>query len=127
MVVEGPLDDLPELRDAEEHVLVLKDLSLSDGRPAPYEPTDWMNGKEGDLLLINGMPVNGARQPVLAAERGTLRLRLINASTARYYHLALEEHPLHLIGTGTGFLDRPVALHRLLPAPGAPPGETVTY
>jgi len=117
LVVEGPLDDMPELREAEEHVLVLKDLALADGGPAPYEPGDWMNGKEGDLLLVNG-----AREPVLAAGRGTLRLRLVNASTARYYHLALngeqQFETLHLIGTGTGFVERPVAVDRLLLAPG---------
>jgi FtsP/CotA-like multicopper oxidase with cupredoxin domain len=117
LVVEGPLDDMPELREAEEHVLVLKDLALVDGGPAPYEPADWMNGKEGDLVLVNGV-----REPVLAAGRGTLRLRLVNASTARYYHLALDGgqrfETLHLIGTGTGFVERPVAVDRFVLAPG---------
>ena len=113
IVVDGLVDQIPELQGAEDHVLLLKDLTLADGEPEPYGPMDWMNGKEGDLLLVNGV-----RQPVLRAEKGTLRLRLVNAGTARYYHLTLEGHPLHLIATDAGLIERPVPLERLLLAPG---------
>jgi FtsP/CotA-like multicopper oxidase with cupredoxin domain len=113
IVIEGPLDSLARLRRAEEYVLVLKDLTLVDGAPAAHLPVDWFAGKEGELLLVNG-----ALQPVLAPRRGTLRLRLLNASNARYYRLHLEGHPLYLIATDGGFLAAPVGVDELLLAPG---------
>lgn len=113
LIVDGPLDAMPELAGAEEHLLVLKDLALAGGQVAPFTMMDWMNGKEGDLLTVNG-----AVQPVLQAQKATLRLRVLNASNARYYRLALDNHPLYLIATDGGFLERPVELGELLLAPG---------
>lgn len=113
IVVEGPVDAIPELREAEEHVLVLKDFAFSGSRIAPFTPMDWMNGKEGSLLTVNA-----AIRPTLRAQRGTLRLRILNASNARYYRLALENHPLYLIATDGGFIEKPVELPELLLAPG---------
>lgn len=113
IVVEGPVDAIPELREAEEHVLVLKDFAFSGSRIAPFTPMDWMNGKEGDLLTVNAVI-----RPTLRAQRGTLRLRILNASNARYYRLALENHPLYLIATDGGFVEKPVELRELLLAPG---------
>ncbi len=113
MIVSGPLDAMPELRDAEEQVLVLKDLALVDGKPKEHDMMDWMNGQEGSLMLVNG-----AFKPTLRAAKATLRLRIINASNARYYNLKLESHPFYLIATDGGFIEKPVALESLLLAPG---------
>lgn len=113
LVVEGPLDALPELRAAEEHLIVLKDLELLGGKVAPHTPMDWMNGKEGSLVLANG-----ALRPTLRPGKGLLRLRLLNASNARYYRLALEGHELVLIATDGGFLTKPVETEEILLAPG---------
>jgi FtsP/CotA-like multicopper oxidase with cupredoxin domain len=111
IVVEGPSDEL--FAEAEEHLLVLKDLSLQGGRGAEHEDEDWMNGKEGELVLVNGQ-----RQPALRPERRLLRLRLLNASNARYYRMALEEHPLYLLATDGGLIEKPLELSELLLAPG---------
>ncbi len=114
IVVEGPLDTLPELKEAEEHLLVLKDwLFTAEGLTPPWTHMDWMNGREGDLVTVNG-----AIRPTLRARKATLRLRFLNASNARYYRLALEKHPLYLIATDGGFLERPVEIPELLLAPG---------
>lgn len=113
LVAESPLDGIPELREAEEHFLVLKDLELAGGRPAPHSPMDWINGKEGSLVLVNG-----ASRPTLRAGKATLRLRLLNASNARYFLLKLEGHPLYLIASDGGFLEEPYELSELLLAPG---------
>ena len=113
IVVESPLDAIPELREAEEHLLVLKDLALQGGGPAPHTPMDWMNGKEGDLVLVNG-----ALRPTLFARKATLRLRLLNASNARYYRLALQDHPFYLIAGDGGFVEEPLEVPELLLAPG---------
>ena len=113
IVVEGIPDTMPELREAEERVIVLRDLELVNGQPSEHTMMDWMNGKEGNLLLVNG-----AIKPRLNAKKPTLRLRLVNASNARYYRLKLEGHPLYLIATDGGFIEKPVRLEELLLAPG---------
>ena len=113
IVVESPLDAMPELAAADDRVVVLKDIALVGGRPTPHRPTDWVKGKEGDLVLVNGMV-----HPTLEAKAGTVRLRLINASNARYFRLGLEGgRPLHLIATDGHFLERPVALQEVLLSP----------
>lgn len=113
IIIGGPDRYVSALRRAESHLVVLKDLSLAGDSPAPHSMFDWMNGKEGDLVLVNG-----ALQPTLSPARGPLRLRLLNASNARYYRLHVEEHPLHLIATDGGLLESPVVLDELLLAPG---------
>jgi FtsP/CotA-like multicopper oxidase with cupredoxin domain len=113
IVVEGVHETLPELREAEERIIVLRDLELVNGLPAQHTMMDWMNGKEGNLLLVNG-----AIKPILNAQKSTLRLRLLNASNARYYRLKLEGHPMHLIATDGGLIEKPVMLEELLLAPG---------
>ena len=113
IIVEGEADAIPELREAHEQLIVLRDLGLANGSPEPHTTMDWLNGKEGAILTVNG-----AVKPTLVASKPTLRLRLVNASNARTYRLALEAHPLHLIATDGGLLEKPVTLEELLLAPG---------
>ncbi|WP_299425348.1 multicopper oxidase family protein [uncultured Meiothermus sp.] len=113
LIVEGPPDSMPELAEAEEQLLVLKDWAFAGGGVAPFTMMDWMNGKEGNLVTVNA-----AQRPTLRAQKATQRLRVVNASNARYYRLALEGHPLYLIGTDGGFVEKPVELTELLLAPG---------
>ncbi len=113
IIVEGPIDRRLRLRRAEEVLLVLKDISLAGGGVAAHTSFDWMNGKEGNLLLVNG-----ALQPAILPSHSLIRFRLLNASNARYYRLSLEQHAMHLIATDGGFLQRPEAVDELLLAPG---------
>lgn len=112
IIIEGPFDT-SILADAEEHVLVLKDLSVRAGQVEAHSPFDWLNGKEGDLVLVDG-----AWRPRLVPTRPLIRLRLVNASNARYYQLLLEGHFLYQIATDGGLLARPVRRRTLLLAPG---------
>lgn len=113
IVIENPLDKIPELQAAEEHLLIFKDFTISNGRvEADHSLLDWF-GKYGNLPLVNG-----AYQPRLIAQKATLRLRLLNASNARPYLLKLEDHPLNLIATDDGFIEKPIVLEQLLLAPG---------
>ena len=115
LVVDGPLEGMPELAAADERIVLLRDLALDEqGRPAPHRVMDWHEGKQGDLVLANG-----AVQPVLRARAGTVRLRLINASNARYFRLALAPgEPLHLIATDGHYLEAPVAVPEVVLVPG---------
>lgn len=111
LVVE---DESDVLADYETHILILKDISLNGSEPAPYTTSDYRNGKEGDIVMVNGQ-VN----PVLPIQPGQVqRWRILNASTARFYKLKLENHVLHLVGTDGNLLDQPYPLNEILLTPG---------
>ena len=113
IVVRGPLDAMPELAAADERVVVLRDIAIDGDRPTAHRPHDWLDGKEGGLVLVNGLI-----QPRLQVRSGILRLRLINTSNARYFRLGLtDRRPFHLIATDGHFLERPVAVEQLLLSP----------
>jgi FtsP/CotA-like multicopper oxidase with cupredoxin domain len=56
LIVRGELDDIPEMRDADEEFLVLKDFGLdANGDLLTPDPSPQiMQGREGDLVLVNG-------------------------------------------------------------------------
>lgn len=112
LVTEDPTD---ALAGYETHIMILKDISLSAGRPEPHTMMmDYMHGKEGSIVTVNGL-VN----PVLQARPGQVqRWRVLNASNARFYKLSLQGHDIHLIGTDGGLLDHPYAMPYLLLSPG---------
>jgi FtsP/CotA-like multicopper oxidase with cupredoxin domain len=113
LLIRTPIDALPELADADERVIVLRDLTLENGVPSRHGLRDWNAGRTGDLILANG-----AVRPVLEAQSGLLWLRLINAANARYLLLALADgRPFHLIATDGRFLEQPMAHTDLLLAP----------
>jgi FtsP/CotA-like multicopper oxidase with cupredoxin domain len=115
LLVEHPIDSQSELSQAEEHVIVLKDLTLENCAAAPHRPRDWVFGKEGELLLVNGQ-----LRPQLHASRSLVRLRIVNASNARYWNLALDGgEPLHLIALDGRFLESRVEVAELLLVPAA--------
>lgn len=96
--------------------LVISDLRLDAAyRIAPNVGLDYVFGREGDVLLVNG-----GRRPVLTTAPGAAhRLRLFNATNARYLRLAFDGTPMTLIGSDGGLLAAPVAnLPDLLLAPG---------
>jgi FtsP/CotA-like multicopper oxidase with cupredoxin domain len=113
LVVEDDSDAV--LSGYETHVLVLKDLTVSGGKPAAYSGSmDYMQGKEGGTIMVNGQ-VN----PVLAMRPGQVqRWRILNASTARFYKLSLAGHTLQAVGTDGGLLDKCYPQSSMLLAPG---------
>lgn len=107
-------DEVDVLSGFETHIISLSDISLVGTNPAPYTPEDYMNGKEGDIVMVNGQ-VN----PVLPIRPGQVqRWRVVNSSTARFYKLSLEKHTMYLVGSDGGLLDKPCSLSEILLAPG---------
>jgi FtsP/CotA-like multicopper oxidase with cupredoxin domain len=105
LIVRGELDDIPEIRDADEEFLVLKDFGLDANLDLlmPDPTPQIMQGREGNLVLVNGELNPTFRIP----KDGLLRLRFLNASVARYYRLQLEDHPMYLIVTDGGPIAEP--------------------
>ena len=72
---------------------------------APQSMSEQMNGRSGNVVLVNGQYL-----PVLDAKNGeTLRLRLFNASNARFLRLSFSETDMVQIGTDGGLLTSPLA------------------
>lgn len=114
-VIRGEIDAIPEVAAADEHILLLQDFELNQ-RGLVIEPSmgELMRGREGSVVAVGGEV-----DPVIPILRdGLLRLRLINASSSRFYRLRLEEHPLHLIGVDGGALGSVRTLDEILFVPG---------
>jgi FtsP/CotA-like multicopper oxidase with cupredoxin domain len=111
LVVE---DEADVLSGFETHVISLKDISLVGSKVEPYTFEDYINGKEGNTVMVNGQ-VN----PVLPINPGQVqRWMIINASTARFYKLSLDKHTMYLVGTDGGLLDKSYPLSEILLSPG---------
>jgi FtsP/CotA-like multicopper oxidase with cupredoxin domain len=111
LVVE---DETNVLSSFETHIISLKDISLTGSNVEPYTLEDYKNGKEGNIVMVNGQ-VN----PVLPIKPGQVqRWRIVNASTARFYKLRLDDHTIYLVGTDGGLLDKPYPLSEILLCPG---------
>ncbi len=105
------------LRGVPERLLILTDNRFRpDGSidlPDPDSPAgrvDAENGREGDVLFVNGQIL-----PALTMRRGELqRWRVLNASAARVYRLALPGREVHQVGTDGGLFERPVVVDEVL-------------
>jgi len=107
------VDEDKTLADYETHLLIVRDLGLNGTEPEQFTMMDYMMGKEGDMVTVNGL-VN----PVLSIRPGQVqRWRILNISNARFYKLSLENHQFHVVGTDAGLLDKPYPMSSILLAP----------
>ena len=73
---------------------------------------DRENGREGDIVFVNG-----AVMPTIRIRAGEVqRWRVINASAARVYRLALPGHKLLHVGSDGGLFERAVEVDEILVA-----------
>jgi FtsP/CotA-like multicopper oxidase with cupredoxin domain len=114
-VIRGKLDEIPEIKSAREEFIVLQDFSLdNNGRIANAQMMSLIRGREGDLMTVNG-EIN----PQISINSGEwLRLRILNASSSRFYNLSLEDNPFYLIATDGGAISFPLEMRKLLLTPG---------
>ena len=106
--------DEPQVDD--ERILVLDDVRLKpDGTLSEYlDDTSKMLGREGNTLLVNGVP--NATIPVRAG--ATTRFRIVNVANGRFFNLRLPGHVWRVIGTDGGLLPKPYDSEKLLVIPG---------
>jgi FtsP/CotA-like multicopper oxidase with cupredoxin domain len=105
-------DDVPVAR---ERVVMIGDTSLTaSGEVRRVGARERMLGREGDLLLVNGVLA-----PVLTARPGEReRWRVVNACTSRYLRLAVPGQRLQLLGMDGGHEPGPSPVEEVLLAPG---------
>jgi FtsP/CotA-like multicopper oxidase with cupredoxin domain len=114
VVVRAPDDPIAHLP---EKLLILADNRLlEDGSlDVPAARThgwrvDRENGREGDLLFVNG-----EIRPTIPIRAGEVqRWRIINASAARMYRLAIPGHTFVQVGTDGGLFEHPVERREIL-------------
>ncbi|HEY6109692.1 MAG TPA: multicopper oxidase family protein [Gemmatimonadales bacterium] len=104
-------DDPLVAKGTPEKLLILSDnrfdaagqVAFPDPRSIAAE-IDLENGREGDVLFVNGQVA-----PTVPIGRGTVqRWRIVNASAARVYRLALPGRSLIKVGTDGGLFGHPV-------------------
>ncbi len=79
----------------------------------PGVEDDYMDGVLGDTILVNGAP-----WPVMEVSNTRYRFRILNASNARRYELALDPEPgdstsFVQVGSDGGLLGAPIDHHRI--------------
>jgi FtsP/CotA-like multicopper oxidase with cupredoxin domain len=107
---------LPSVYGVDDLSLVLQDRRFDTRDRMAYDLSmmDVMHGFAGNVMVVNGQ-INA----VAAVPKGVTRLRLVNGSNARIYTLFLSDNrPMHLVATDGGYLERPIALEKLLLSPG---------
>jgi FtsP/CotA-like multicopper oxidase with cupredoxin domain len=111
----GPDERLPHDYGVDDVPVIVQDRAFDDeGRVEGREGPLTLTGRLGDELLVNG-----TWDPHLEVTTERVRLRLLNASTARSYAFALSDgRPLTLVGTDGGLLGSPVEVDRLPLSPG---------
>ena len=84
-IIRGQLDAIPEIKAAKEEFLILQDFSLdNNGNLLPSNQMPLMMGREGNVITVNGQINPSFTLP----KNGLLRLRILNASTSRFYNLS---------------------------------------
>jgi bilirubin oxidase len=109
---DGTNPELPHRYGIDDIPVILQDRSF-DARGRFTLRGRAITGLLGDKILVNG-----TYNPHLPVSTRRVRLRILNASTARIYHLAfVDNREFALIATDTGFLPSPQPMSRLLLSP----------
>jgi FtsP/CotA-like multicopper oxidase with cupredoxin domain len=109
---DGSNPELPRTYGIDDIPIILQDRSF-DSRGRFLLRDRAVTGLLGDTILVNG-----TYNPHLPITTRLVRLRILNASTARIYHLAFaNEREFAVIATDCGFLPVPRQTRRLLLSP----------
>jgi FtsP/CotA-like multicopper oxidase with cupredoxin domain len=117
IIVRAPDDPLP--KEIQERLLILADQRFRpDGSIDLAEPrsiqgrVDAENGREGDVLYVSGQVM-----PTISIRPGEVqRWRIINASAARVYRLAIPGQRFLHVGSDGGLFEKPVEVRELVVA-----------
>ncbi|QYG93725.1 multicopper oxidase domain-containing protein [Iamia sp. SCSIO 61187] len=108
-------DELPHEYGVDDIPVIVQDRSFAgDGTFEEGSGFLTQTGRLGDELLVNG-----TWDPHLDVTTERVRLRVLNASTARVYDFGFsDDRPFQLVATDGGLLEAPVDLDRIRLSPG---------
>jgi spore coat protein A len=110
-IIDDPADPQTLPKGAFDVPLMIADRTFDAKNQIPYRFD--RNGVAGDVTLVNGLP-----QPYFGVGDRKYRLRILNASNARAYDLALSDGSAFVqVGTESGLLPAPVRRTRIHIAP----------
>ncbi|MEU8524945.1 MULTISPECIES: multicopper oxidase family protein [Streptomyces] len=109
IVVEGDVDDVPQIRAAADVVVCISELKIKDGRVPAFTSGRWVAG------IPSTFTVNGAVNPTLTLRPGEVqRWRLVAATAFTALRLTITgdrgDLPMHQIAQDGVTFARPVAL-----------------
>uniref|UniRef100_K3XTE1 Plastocyanin-like domain-containing protein n=1 Tax=Setaria italica TaxID=4555 RepID=K3XTE1_SETIT len=88
-------------------------LYMNSTGAAPLVHPQWQPEYFGEVVTVNGKA-----WPFLAVHRRRYRLRILNASNARYFNVSLSDGtPFHVVGSDASYLTAPVTVPSLLISP----------
>ena len=104
---------LPASYGVDDIPVIIQDRDFTEGGQLDFaiDPGD-------DGNLYSTLTVNGTINPYVEVPEGLVRLRLLNGSQARIYHLSIEGAEMVKIASDGGYLASPVVLHQTILAPG---------
>jgi len=113
---DAPDPGLPNTYGVDDIAMVIQDRAFEPDGALLYSKRrhDQMHGFRAGTILVNG-----AIRPTASVPAGLVRLRLLNGSNARIYHLRFaDDRTFHQVASDAGLLPKPVVLTsvRLAPA-----------
>lgn len=111
--------------DVERYFAVDDILLSADGQVTPRDedPAHYMS-EDGRMMMTftsmmgrhgNRLLLNGKANPIINVQPGSLeRWRIANVANARFFNMAIEEHPFRLIGVDGGLIPNPHELEEVI-------------
>lgn len=110
-VIKAKKDALSHLKERD---LMISDLRLDENAQIPNNNlNDWLNGREGEFVLINGQ-----FKPKIKLATNE-RIRIYNATAARYLNLRIQEAKFILVGTDGGLIEKAIYKEELFLSPAS--------
>ena len=104
---------LPTTYGVDDIPLIIQDRDFTEDGQLDFAIDPGDNGN-----LYATLTVNGTINPYVEVPEGLVRLRLLNGSQARIYHLGVDGTQMVMIASDGGYLASPVAIEQLVLAPG---------
>lgn len=107
--------DLPSEYGVDDFPVIIQDKDFNRDGSFQYlsDFRDKLMGMKGETILVNGV-IN----PVLKVTKSLIKLRLLNGSNARAYHLNFDDGRMfHIIASDGGLLEKPEMAHFIKLAP----------
>lgn len=123
-IIDDPATaELPARYGVDDFPLILQDKILAEDGSPTGDPSRGTSGILGDRMLVNG-----THAAFLNVRTERVRLRILNGSNARMYHLAFaDRREFHVVGNDAGLLPTPVGGDRVSLTPGERMEIVVTF